>query len=92
MATVIWAGIAFGFNNGLLSIVDYHGEVFNVTKGNLAEQMWGFKANLMHHFSSISEILFFLIGAMTIVEIIDLHRGFAIIKKAIVTTDKKKLL
>ncbi|MCC8360893.1 sodium:proton antiporter NhaD [Salinimicrobium sediminilitoris] len=92
LATIIWAGIALGFNNGILSIVDYHGEVFNVTKGDLAEQMWGFKANLMHHFSSISEILFFLIGAMTIVEIIDIHRGFAIIKKTIVTTDKKKLL
>lgn len=92
MATIIWAGIAFGFNNGWLSIVDYHGEVYNINRGNLAEQLYGFKANLMHHFSTVSEILFFLIGAMTIVEIIDLHRGFAIIKKKIKTTNKRNLL
>lgn len=84
--------MAFGFNNGWLSVVDAHGEVFNINRGELPEQLWGFKANLMHHFSTVSEILFFLIGAMTIVEIIDLHRGFAIIKKTITTTNKRKLL
>ncbi|MDO4228565.1 MAG: sodium:proton antiporter NhaD, partial [Capnocytophaga sp.] len=40
----------------------------------------------------IAEILFFLIGAMTIVEVIDMHRGFEIIKKFIKTRKKKKLL
>lgn len=92
MATIIWAGIAIGFNNGWISVVDYHGEVFNINRGDVAEQLFGFKENLMHHFSTVSEILFFLIGAMTIVEIIDLHRGFAIIKKTINTTSKKRLL
>ncbi|SOC80680.1 sodium/proton antiporter, NhaD family [Salinimicrobium sediminis] len=92
MSTIIWGVIAFGFNNGWLSVVDAHGEVFNINRGDLHDQLWGFKANLMHHFSTVSEILFFLIGAMTIVEIIDLHRGFAIIKKTITTTNKKKLL
>lgn len=92
MATVIWAFLSFGFHQGWLSIVNSHGEVFNMTGENPALQQLGFKANLMHHFSAISEILFFLIGAMTIVEIIDLHRGFGIIKKAISTTNKVKLL
>jgi Na+/H+ antiporter NhaD/arsenite permease-like protein len=46
----------------------------------------------MHHFSKTGEILFFLIGAMTIVEIIDLHRGFGIIKNYIKAKDKKQLL
>lgn len=92
MSTIIWGLIAFGFNNGWLSVVDAHGEVFNINRGDLDDQLWGFKANLMHHFSTVSEILFFLIGAMTIVEIIDLHRGFAIIKKTISTTNKRKLL
>ena len=92
MATLMWAGIAVGFNNGWLSIIDYHGRIFNINDGILDEQVYGFKANLMHHFSTVSEILFFLIGAMTIVEIIDLHRGFAIIKKKIKTTNKKKLI
>jgi NhaD family Na+/H+ antiporter len=34
---------------------------------------------LSHHLSSIAEILFFLLGAMTIVELIDAHQGFKII-------------
>ncbi|MFM2015450.1 MAG: hypothetical protein RIQ51_940, partial [Bacteroidota bacterium] len=29
-----------------------------------------------HHLSSIAEIVFFLLGAMTIVELIDAHDGF----------------
>ena len=92
MASLIWAGIGIGFNNGFLSIVDSHGEVFHLEKEVQADQLYGFRANLMHHFAAVSEILFFLIGAMTIVEIMDLHRGFAIIKKAINTTSKRKLL
>ena len=34
---------------------------------------------LLHHLSEISSILFFLLGAMTIVELIDAHEGFSII-------------
>lgn len=92
MATVLWAIIALGFNQGWLSIIDSHGNVFNVLQGDEVAQKLGFQNNLMHHFSKAGEILFFLIGAMTIVEIIDLHRGFGIIKGAIKTTSKVKLL
>jgi len=47
---------------------------------------------LLHHLSEISSILFFLLGAMTIVELIDAHEGFAIITDKITTTKKVKLL
>ncbi|MFC2505802.1 MAG: sodium:proton antiporter NhaD, partial [Capnocytophaga ochracea] len=47
---------------------------------------------LRHHLAETAEILFFLIGAMTIVEIIDMHRGFEIIKRVIRTRSKVKLL
>lgn len=47
---------------------------------------------LMDHISDISGILFFLIGAMTIVELIDAHDGFQIIVKSIKTKNKRKLL
>lgn len=47
---------------------------------------------LMHHLSEISGILFFLLGAMTIVELIDAHDGFHIIIASIKTTNKRKLL
>jgi NhaD family Na+/H+ antiporter len=48
--------------------------------------------NLLHHLGDLSQILFFLLGAMTIVELIDAHDGFEIITKKITTKNKKKLL
>lgn len=47
---------------------------------------------LTHHLGEISAILFFLLGAMTIVELIDAHNGFDIITSRIKQTDKRKLL
>lgn len=47
---------------------------------------------LLHHIGKIAEILFFLIGAMVIVELIDLHRGFAVITNRIRTTKKTAML
>lgn len=47
---------------------------------------------LYEHFGQISSILFFLLGAMTIVEIIDAHDGFDVITGKIKTKDKRKLL
>src|SRR5688572_17620702 len=47
---------------------------------------------LIQHFGEISSILFFLLGAMTIVELIDSHNGFAIITNKVVTKSKRKLL
>src|SRR6187551_1023712 len=48
--------------------------------------------NLAHHLSDISGILFFLLGAMVIVELIDAHDGFEIITERIQNTNKKKLV
>jgi Na+/H+ antiporter NhaD/arsenite permease-like protein len=47
---------------------------------------------LLHHLGKTAEILFFLLGAMTIVEIIDYFDGFATIKGFIKTKSKRKLL
>ena len=47
---------------------------------------------LEHHLFDIAAILFFLMGAMTIVELIDAHEGFAVITDKIRTTNKVKLL
>lgn len=47
---------------------------------------------LLLHLGDLSQILFFLLGAMTIVELIDAHDGFEIITKRITTRNKKKLL
>lgn len=47
---------------------------------------------ILEHLAEIASILFFLIGAMTIVELIDAHEGFAVITDRIKTTNKVKLL
>ena len=48
--------------------------------------------HLTGHLGEVSGILFFLMGAMTIVEIIDAHDGFHLITSRIKTTNKKKLV
>ena len=51
-----------------------------------------FKYQLHEHVGHISEILFFLLGAMTIVELVDNHKGFKIITDRITTNRRVKLL
>lgn len=47
---------------------------------------------ILHHLGKITEILVFLIGAMTIVEVVDAHKGFTLITNRITTQNKIKLL
>lgn len=47
---------------------------------------------LVEHLGDVSSVLFFLMGAMTIVELIDAHDGFDFINSVITTTSKKKLI
>ncbi|MEA5139988.1 sodium:proton antiporter NhaD [Arcicella rigui] len=47
---------------------------------------------LSHHLGSVSEILFFLLGAMTIVELVDAHQGFKLITDRITSKNKVTLL
>lgn len=47
---------------------------------------------LTHHIFDIAGILFFLLGAMAIVEVIDGHDGFSVITRRISTLNKVKLL
>lgn len=66
--------------------------------------MWALWALVDHHhieviseelnleLASIAQILFFLMGAMTIVELIDAHQGFKIITNRIKTKNARKLL
>jgi Na+/H+ antiporter NhaD/arsenite permease-like protein len=48
--------------------------------------------NLLHHMIGIASILFFLLGAMTIVELVDAHDGFSIMTDMIKTRNKVQLL
>jgi NhaD family Na+/H+ antiporter len=50
------------------------------------------ESELGHHIEGISGILFFLMGAMTIVEVVDAHDGFNLITNRIKTRSKIRLL
>ena len=47
---------------------------------------------ILHHLGEIAQILFFLMAAMTIVELIDVHGGFEVVTSKIKTTNRVKLL
>ncbi len=68
----------------------------NPANGHLSlfEKMVAFVTGvqIIEHVGDVAEILFFLMGAMTIVELIDVHGGFSIITDRITTRNKKKLL
>lgn len=47
---------------------------------------------LLHHLGELSQVLFFLLGAMTIVELVDAHDGFELITSRITSTSRRSLL
>jgi Na+/H+ antiporter NhaD/arsenite permease-like protein len=99
MMAISWALIAFGLDNfpnwfdsnnhtlvSGFSSLPHHSDLHGASK------MRWFEETLLHHFGKTCEILVFLIGAMTIVEIIDHFNGFATIKRFIKTKKKNILL
>ena len=89
MMALAWACVAIGLdgfttwfdsaNHEMVkgfSDLPLHGEHHGVT----TKMSW-LENTLLHHFGKTCEILMFLIGAMTIVEIIDHFNGFSTIKK-----------
>ena len=99
MMALVWACIALGLadlTNWFDS--DHHMMLENFTdlphhaEHHQESKMEWFKSTLLHHFGLTCEILIFLIGAMTIVEIIDHFNGFSTIKRFIQTNKKSKLL
>jgi Na+/H+ antiporter NhaD/arsenite permease-like protein len=67
------------------------GEKFNaLSSSELYREFVTF--SLSEHLSGIAQILFFLMGAMTIVELVDAHHGFRFITDRINTKNPKTLL
>ncbi|MEO1514153.1 MAG: sodium:proton antiporter NhaD [Bacteroidota bacterium] len=93
MGALCWALLAIGFQSGVLEVIDTHDHLFSMGgSGDHHDAEHGFTNTLLHHLGKTAEILIFLIGAMTIVEIIDLHRGFEILKSWVQTRSRKRLL
>ncbi|MBS0626573.1 MAG: sodium:proton antiporter NhaD [Verrucomicrobia bacterium] len=60
-----------------------------IAKGHeLADDM----IHLSESLSDVSQIIFFLLGAMTLVELVDCHKGFKVVTDLIQTSSKKKML
>lgn len=93
MAALMWALLAIGFHQGWFTLIDAHENTLSVLNGVISDKTEeSFTNLLLHHLGKTAEILIFLIGAMTIVEIIDLHRGFEILKGWVKTKSKTRLL
>ena len=93
MMAVCWALVALGidsFSNWFDSA--NHGLVEGFVSKAHEAKMHLVEETLLHHLGKTAEILVFLLGAMTIVEIIDYFDGFATIKGFVTFKGKKKLL
>lgn len=97
MMALAWAGIAFGLDNFTTWFDSHNGLLmsdFNSLphEGHEGSKMAWFEGTLLHHFGKTCEILIFLVGAMTIVEIVDHFNGFQTIKRIVKTNKKSTLL
>ena len=81
MMALMWATISLG-----------HLQVFEVNTDLKELEPTHLEEILLHHLGKTAEIIIFLLGAMTIVEIIDYFNGFLSIKKFIRTKSKRGLL
>mgnify|MGYP000510008333 CR=1 FL=1 len=93
MMAILWALMAFGidgfttwFDSGNHALLENFGSFGHEEKMELMAE------TLLHHLGKTAEILVLLLGAMTIVEIIDAHEGFTIITEKISTTKRVKLI
>jgi Na+/H+ antiporter NhaD/arsenite permease-like protein len=102
MMALAWAAVAFGlegfdqwFDSGNHQMVDGFAKLPDHIEGHAtysASKAGWLEHTLLHHFGKTCEILIFLVGAMTIVEIIDHFDGFSTIKNYVRTNKKKTLL
>ena len=98
MGGIIWGALAVGIDD--LVTKDFLSEFYEKFKSKFnalkeigiysneefAKPIKFLKYELSHHLVDIGEILFFLLAAMTIVELVDSHEGFSIITNKISTT------
>jgi len=91
--TILWATIALGID-GFSNWFDpsTHGLIEGFLDFSIEEKQHFLENTLLHHLAKTSEILIFLIGAMTIVEIIDHFNGFVVIRDLIKFKSKIAIL
>jgi Na+/H+ antiporter NhaD/arsenite permease-like protein len=90
LGTILWTLLITGDISGMPILSAF--QDYLSTHPDATFVSWVTHVSLLHHLGEVAEILFFLLGAMTIVELIDTHSGFKIITDRIVTTKKVSLL
>lgn len=85
MCVLCWVFFMFDAGTYISAI---HGT--SVAAGDISQ--WVNEHILLHHLGDTCEILFFLMGAMTIVEIVDANGGFNFVKERLNTRSKRALL
>lgn len=90
LGTLLWVCLVFSPPTALLVYPDF--QAFLAVNPDTNFLSWLTHHPLLEHLGETAEILFFLLGAMTIVELIDTHKGFALITDKISTTKKSSLL
>lgn len=96
--TICWALYVIGAEG----IIDFHSvphwisdmfaEEKNITDQHEIVTHYVTEFQILEHLGEIASILFFLMGAMTIVELVDAHEGFSVITDRIKTTSRRSLL
>ncbi|MCH2224719.1 MAG: sodium:proton antiporter NhaD [Crocinitomicaceae bacterium] len=92
MMALAWAGIAFGLDDFNSWFDSHNSKILDISSMEHEGRLHLMEGTLLHHFGKTCEILMFLVGAMTIVEIIDHFNGFSTIKRFVRTNKKKTLL
>jgi len=90
LAVAMWVLFVIGGEGILVSDVAFQEYLLKNPNGSFLD--WLSHHALLENLGEISEIIFFLMGAMTIVELVDSHEGFRIITDKITTRNKVKLL
>lgn len=90
LGVLMWTCAIIGGADVLVSSDALNNYIANNPGSHFAD--WLVHSQLLHALGEVAEILFFLMGAMTIVELIDTQGGFSIITDRIKTTHKVKLL
>lgn len=92
MMALAWAAVAFGLDGFTTWFDSHNSELLNIDGMGHEDKIHLMEGTLLHHFGKTAEILMFLVGAMTIVEIVDHFNGFSTIKNVIKTNKKRTLL
>ena len=99
LGMLLWVCYALGAEEIVPAVSGEHFKEFLANNPSLANESLHTQAleyivniDIIEHLGDITQTILFLLGAMTIVELIDVHGGFGVITNRIHTRNKRKLL